>query len=738
MGNRSVMAVASWCAVAAVACGGASPDGVPSDLSSPEAPEVQGRREIDVLVEQATAQPTLTAEDGFAIDYVVPPGDFYDPLNIRPQDGVVWIDDDGARDGPGGGRIWEVDYAGNVSTLIETSRLTPVLGFDVAPPDFGEFGGEMFLFVQPGIGIAKAFENHLIRHVDPATDDELETLCELPTLEGATEGRSFGFMGIAAPGVAGAGITALFGPAGSPFGDRFFSATGANRSIYQSTADGDCRPFVTFEDMGASGIAFSQDGSKMLVGGARQDATGASTGVIVSIDADGAIDDEPLLTVPGGGVGGLAWAPDDFEPYAGELFFSSGDRLSRLAADGRVHAVASGARMTDIAFVDGELWGVGCGRDYIGGGVYVPDGCAVRVRPVSDDSAPVASAPPRHEREIDRLVAQATAQPTLSAEDGFTIDFLVPPGDLYDPLNIRPQDGVVWIDDDGARDGPGGGRIWEVDYEGNVSTLIETSRLTPVLGFDVAPPDYGEFGGEMFLFVQPGVDIARAFQNHLIRHVDPATDDELETLCELPTLENAGTEGRSFGFMGTAAPGVAGAGITAIFGPAGSPFGDRFFSATLANGSIYQSTADGDCRPFVTFEDVTPGGIAFSQDGSKMLVGGTRVDAAGTATGVVLTLDPDGTVDDEPLVTVPGARVSSLAWAPADFEPYGGELFFASGGTVSRLASDGTIHLVASGVGLTDIKFVNGDLWGVGCGRDYIGGGSYVPDGCVIRIRQRQ
>ena len=384
MGQRVVVALAVLITIPALACNDPMPAS-PEPASSDEA-GTRRQHELDVLVEQTLVRPTLTAEPGFTAELLVPPGDLYDPLNIRPRDGDVLIDDDGAQEGIAGGRIWSVDHDGVASTLIETSRLTPVLGFDIAPEGFGELGGEIVVSVQPRATMTGAFDNHLIRHVDPNSDDPLETLCTLPT-HGNTS-RSFGPLGSAPPGVPGAGITAQFGPPGSPFANRFFAVAMTNNTVYEVTADGECTPFVTFaEASGPTGIGFSVNGSRMLASvGRAGDSPGARGGVILSVAPDGAIDSAPVVVLPGEGVSGLAVAPSTFGPYAEQLFFASGagpgrGKVYRLAPDGEVHLVVTGFNSpNDIAFVDNSLWVVDSNRDYIGGGFYLPDGFVVRIR----------------------------------------------------------------------------------------------------------------------------------------------------------------------------------------------------------------------------------------------------------------------------------------------------------------------------------------------------------------------
>ena len=120
--------------------------------------------------------------------------------------------------------------------------------------------------------------------------------------------------------------------------------------------------------------------------------------------------------------------------------------------------------------------------------------------------------------------------------------------------------------------------------------------------------------------------------------------------------------------------------------------------------------------------------------------GGASVD------GAVVAVAPDGTIDDEPVVVVPGEGVLSLAMAPPTFGAYAGQLFFTARGSagasegggakVYRLAPDGEVHLVASGFGSPyGMAFANDALWVTDIARDYVGPGYHLPDGFVVTIR---
>ena len=64
-------------------------------LSTPALTFAEGEKEITDLLGRLLGSPELQAQPGFSVSMLVPPGEFYDPLWILPQNAVVWINDDG-------------------------------------------------------------------------------------------------------------------------------------------------------------------------------------------------------------------------------------------------------------------------------------------------------------------------------------------------------------------------------------------------------------------------------------------------------------------------------------------------------------------------------------------------------------------------------------------------------------------------------------------------------------------
>lgn len=355
-------------------------------------------------------------------------------------------------------------------------------------------------------------------------------------------------------------------------------------------------------------------------------------------------------------------------------------------------------------------------------------------------TAPQASARDELQRLTDRLLAP----PSITAEAGFTVTVLVPPGHLYDPLWLVPRDGVVWLNDDGGEEGAKGSRLFALDQEGRLSTLIELGKLLPVTGFDVAPASFGPFAGQIFTLAQAQVAVAGATANHIIQRVDPGHGYEASVFCTLPST-------------GQANEGVSGFGVDARFGPEGTPFAGKFFAVTAYNSTIYQVTPDGVCTPFVTFDGhrfAAPAGLGFALDGKTMLVTVSQGDIVGTPAaggGAVVRVSPTGQVESQPFVRGL-TRPMGLDFAPPEFRSFAGQLFvtdmeniqvpvpmtqpLAADGKLYRITADGTPHLVASGFfNPVGVRFLKERLWVTDINGDFIAGKRELPDGFLVEIR---
>jgi len=348
--------------------------------------------------------------------------------------------------------------------------------------------------------------------------------------------------------------------------------------------------------------------------------------------------------------------------------------------------------------------------------------------------------------EVQKLTRRLLAAPKLKAETGFSIEVLIPPGRLYDPLWMLARDGAVWINDDGGEEEDKGSRLLALDQKGKISVLADLGKLLPVTGFDVAPGDFGNFGGQIFTLAQAKVSVEGATANHVIQRVDPGKNYEASVFCTLPNA-------------GKANQGVSGFGVDARFGPQGSPFAGKFFAVTAFNNTIYQVTADGECEPFVNFDGYrfgSPAGLGFTGDGKAMLVTVAQGEIVGNPTnkgGAIVRVTAEGKIDDTPVVEGL-TRPMGLALAPQEFGPYAGQVFVTDiesiqvpvpmtqalqpDGKVYRVTPEGQLHLVASGFfNPAGVGFLGKRLWVSDINGDFIAGKRELPDGFIAEIRSQ-
>jgi hypothetical protein len=350
------------------------------------------------------------------------------------------------------------------------------------------------------------------------------------------------------------------------------------------------------------------------------------------------------------------------------------------------------------------------------------------------------------EDEVQKLTKRLLAAPQLKAEAGFSVHILIPPGRLYDPLWMLPRNGAVWINDDGGEEEDKGSRLLALDQKGTISVLADLGKLLPVTGFDVAPADFGDFGGQIFTLAQAKVSAEGATANHVIQRVDPSKNYEASVFCTLPNA-------------GKANQGVSGFGVDARFGPQGSPFAGKFFAVTAFNNTIYQVTADGSCKPFVNFDGHrfgSPAGLGFAADGATMLVTVAQGEIVGSPTskgGAIVRVSAEGKIGDTPVVEGL-TRPMGLALAPQGFGPYAGQVFVADVGSIQvpvpmtqalqpdgkvyRVTPEGQLHLVASGFfNPVGVGFLGKRLWVSDINGDFIAGKRELPDGFIAEIRSQ-
>jgi hypothetical protein len=330
--------------------------------------------------------------------------------------------------------------------------------------------------------------------------------------------------------------------------------------------------------------------------------------------------------------------------------------------------------------------------------------------------------------------------PTIKAEPGFRAKMFIPPGELYDPLFMVPWGKTILMNDDGKAIGDHGGRILSITPQGQISVVMDSDQLLPIIAFDEAPRGFGQFGGQFFSLAQPTSGMKGAGVNNVIERID-LMKRKAEIFCTLP---NAGKVGK----------GVPGYGFDLHFGPEGSGFANTFYSTTSLNDMVYQTHADGSCKPFAdTSQFGAAGAITFTPDGSSMLVA-TSADtlpSAGSApTGAIIRISSDGKIDPKPIVTGligPGG----IAVAPPNFGKYGGQIFVTDAGDlevpvpqtqplkrdgkVYRVTPQGELKLVASGfINPASLRFIGTHLWVTDVNGDFIAGMRELPDGFVAQL----
>ena len=345
--------------------------------------------------------------------------------------------------------------------------------------------------------------------------------------------------------------------------------------------------------------------------------------------------------------------------------------------------------------------------------------------------------------EVDTLVTRLLQAPTITAAAGYQASMLVAPGQLYDPLWLHARGKEMWLNDDGGEEGEKGSRILTLAGDGSLRVVVALGRMLPVTGYDFAPPAFGVHAGRIYALTHARVAAPGTTQNHVIQRIDATSDQNAEVVC---TLKETGTgEARASGF-----------GVDARFGPAGSPFADRFFALAAYNNTIYQVNAANECSVFVTFDGPlagSPMGLAFAADGQSMLVTvkrGGLLAASAPAQGVIARVHADGQVEPTPVAsgfTLPGGiLVTPKGFAGTDAQIYVTDIgdiqspvpmtqTLEHDGKVYRITAEGKSELVASGfINPLGLQIVDGALLVTDINGDFIAGKRELPDGFIIKL----
>jgi len=315
------------------------------------------------------------------------------------------------------------------------------------------------------------------------------------------------------------------------------------------------------------------------------------------------------------------------------------------------------------------------------------------------------------QKTLDRVLAV----PVITVAPGLRARVLVPTGaGLFDPFDFHVVDDQrVWVADDGKS-----GAVYEVTLTGKITQLADIRKHAPY-AIDVAPANFGPHAGKIYAIAFAKPEKAGGWElPNAITRIDPATGRD-EVVCYLPDND-------------AHKPGAGG--IFERFGPVGSPFAGKLWLTAASNHTIYVITPDDVCKPFKTIDlDAigSPRGIGFTRDGVHMLVGVAAPEPANRnkthpGGGRVLRMTASGDFDPQPVVGglhEPGA----LAYAPAGFGDYGGQLFISDAGEwhndveatepvgrdgrLYRVSATGTLETVASGLANpVGVGFVGGRL----------------------------
>jgi hypothetical protein len=348
--------------------------------------------------------------------------------------------------------------------------------------------------------------------------------------------------------------------------------------------------------------------------------------------------------------------------------------------------------------------------------------------------------------EFNRLMREVMAVPEINTAKGFSASTFIGTGHFYDPLFMRNWGDRVLVNDDGGAEGDKGSRILSFDSAAQIKVEIGLKKLPPVVGFDIAPAGFGEVAGQFVVLSQERSGFEAALNNHVVQAIKQDGQGSVTRLCTLQALpKDKGAIKSGFGVDG-------------LFGPADSAFENRFFSVTLKNATVYQTTADGNCKPFITFDPESwglPFALGFSRDAKYLLVSvGPGITAEVNAPeGGIARVNPEGQIVGD-IIGQGIGRASGMAFAPQSFGEYGGQLFVAATGDmeipvpmtqalqrdghVYRVDNEGRVHSVASGfVNPAGIHFAFGKLLVADINGDFIAGRRELPEGFIIAIEAK-
>ena len=209
-----------------------------------------------------------------------------------------------------------------------------------------------------------------------------------------------------ADGEPGAGtFFAQFGSEGSPYAGKLYITAASNHTVYTVSPNDDCTSLAIIDSQkwgSPRGISFTPDGQGMLIGAAVQSPenpaiTQPGKGRILQVSPDGLIAESPYVS----GLhepGAMAFAPDGFGEFGGDLFISDAGSwdndipaVSPIASDGRIYRVTASGELlpfdegllnpVGVAFSGGKLVLTDINGDFHVGQHKIPIGFIITIQP---------------------------------------------------------------------------------------------------------------------------------------------------------------------------------------------------------------------------------------------------------------------------------------------------------------------------------------------------------------------
>ncbi|MGE0046698.1 MAG: hypothetical protein AB7T08_13160, partial [Hyphomonadaceae bacterium] len=272
---------------------------------------------------------------------------------------------------------------------------------------------------------------------------------------------------------------------------------------------------------------------------------------------------------------------------------------------------------------------------------------------------------------------------------GFSARETIAPGDgFYDILlGYIEDDGALMFSDIGGQPEigwdpeRGHGSIWRRDRSGAMRCLVPAGATgrAMILQLRKAPAHYGPWGGHIFYTGQTEPGRPGATKPHAVFRVSPGAAAP-ELFVVMPD-------------NGSVCGGVAGSLMPGCFGRAVGPFADSLFVYSIMNCTIYRITPDAKATPFITLDrpegPIMPVRIDYAPDWWGEAAGELVLHGARNAhfesprpppeAFSYWRISPAGAIEELPKPPTPLRSVQ----APAEFGPFGGDVFFVDEGNIN-------------------------------------------------------